>query len=96
MSDTPVNLASTLDLLAAAPLKEEIANRAGNGVVLDASGVERLGAQCLQVLLAARAKWRAEKLAFCVINPSATFSEHLRVLGAGDLVNEQTVEEVIS
>jgi chemotaxis protein CheX len=96
MSEIRIILPANLDLLAASPLKEEIAAQVGNKLVLDGSGVERLGAQCLQVLLAARAKWRAEKNLFSVASPSAVLSEHLQMLGAADLLSEQPVEEVSS
>jgi chemotaxis protein CheX len=96
MSEARIILPANLDLLAAAPLKEQIAGHAGANLVLDGSAVERLGAQCLQVLLAARAKWRAEKNQFRIADPSAVFGEHLQVLGAMDLVSEQAVEEVCS
>lgn len=96
MSDNRIQLGVNLDLLAATPLKEEIARHASRDIVLDAGAVERLGAQCLQVLLAARAKWRNDGLSFSVVEPSTQFREHLGLMGATDILNEVTVEEVCS
>jgi chemotaxis protein CheX len=94
MSDIRVVLPANLDLLAASPLRDELAGHAGKDIVLDAGGVERLGALCLQVLLAASTKWRSEGFSIGVINPSAAFSDHLRVLGASEHLNIQTGIEV--
>jgi anti-anti-sigma regulatory factor len=47
-------LADCLDLTAAAPLKAQLLAARGTPLSLDASAVRRIGAQCLQVLLAAR------------------------------------------
>jgi chemotaxis protein CheX len=96
MSEMKIRLARTLDLLAAAPLKAELAACAGAPVLLDASGVERMGGQCLQVLLAAQQKWRADDLAFFVSYPSEAFTEDMRVMGASGLLQEQSMEEVCS
>jgi chemotaxis protein CheX len=80
-------LVPVLDLRAAAPLAAELLGRRGKPVVVDASGVERLGGQCLQVLLAGRATWRADGHAFQIADPSAAFSDALVALGAADLVS---------
>ena len=49
----PIILDSVLDLRAAAPLADEFKARRGADINIDASNVERLGAQCAQVLLSA-------------------------------------------
>ena len=50
----PVALAEPcLDLSAAGPLAASLLRRRGSPLALDGSAVERLGGQCLQVLLAA-------------------------------------------
>jgi chemotaxis protein CheX len=82
-----IPLLAVLDLRAAAPLAAELLGRRGKSVVVDGSAVERLGGQCLQVLLAGRATWRADGHAFQIVDPSAAFSDALAALGAADLVS---------
>jgi chemotaxis protein CheX len=77
-----VRLPEVLDMRAAAPLAAELLERRGRDVDLDASGVRRLGAQCLQVLLAARSSWESDGAAFHVVLPSSGFVEGLALLGA--------------
>uniref|UniRef100_UPI003783CF50 STAS domain-containing protein n=1 Tax=Methylocella sp. TaxID=1978226 RepID=UPI003783CF50 len=55
-----VELAATLDLKAAAPLAAELCSIRGADVLIDGAHVERLGGQCLQVLMSAAATWRAD------------------------------------
>ena len=68
-----VVLAPVLDLKAAAPLADELIALRGSDLVIDGSGVQRVGAQCLQVLLAARRTWAADRAAFTIV----AASEHL-------------------
>jgi len=80
-----MKLASVLDLGAAAPLWSQLCEARGRPLALDASGVERLGGQCLQSLLAARAQWASDGIAFSVALASPAFQEALRLMGADDL-----------
>ena len=82
----PVVLPDVLDLRAAAPLAAELAARRGQDVTLDASRVRRLGAQCLQVLLSARACWQREGARFSVAAASSDFTDGLALLGATSLL----------
>jgi len=75
-------LAPNLDLLAAQPLKDALLAQRGVALRIDAGQVQRLGGQCLQVLLAARVRWRADGLHFEISGPSQAFTEHARLLGA--------------
>jgi chemotaxis protein CheX len=77
-----VRLGRVLDLNAAAPLAAELLALRGRDVLVDASAVDRLGAQCLQVLLAARATWAADGAAFELGSPSDEFAATLALLGA--------------
>ena len=77
-----IQLAAILDVRAAGPLAAELAARRGQDVTLDACEVRRLGAQCLQVLLSARASWAAEGVCFRVSAPSDDFTDTLTLLGA--------------
>jgi chemotaxis protein CheX len=77
-----LRLGQVLDLNAAAPLVNEFLALRGRNVDVDASGVERLGAQCLQVLLSARRTWDADGAEFAVVSPSSEFTSTLALLGA--------------
>jgi chemotaxis protein CheX len=77
-----VRLAQVLDLNAAGPLAHELIALRGRDLEVDASAVERLGAQCLQVLLSARATWDADGAAFAVVAPSDEFTFTAALLGA--------------
>ena len=77
-----VRLGQVLDLNAAAPLVTEFLALRGRNIDVDASAVERLGAQCLQVLLSARRTWDADGAEFAVVSPSSEFTSTLALLGA--------------
>lgn len=80
-SATTFQLPAVLDLNASKPLYESLTGMKGNDIVLDASQVERIGGQCLQVLLAARASWQAQNNSVKVENPSEAFETTLHLLG---------------
>jgi chemotaxis protein CheX len=77
-----VRLAQVLDLNAAQPLANELVALCGRDVEVDASGVERLGAQCLQILLSARATWESDGATFALVTPSSEFNATVALLGA--------------
>lgn len=83
-----MRLPANMDLGAAAPLKQALLAERGKPIVLDASDVERFGALCLQVLLAARATWAADGCAFRIAQPSPAFLEGVRLMAARDLIQE--------
>jgi len=97
ISDAPPNaplvLADSLDLTAAAPLAAELLAARGGPATLDASGVQRLGAQCLQVLLAARALWTIDGQPWRVIDPSQEFADATALLGCPDFACATTVQD---
>ncbi len=76
-----VTLVRTLDLRAAAALAAELLLLRGSDIVVDASQVERLGGQCLQVLLSAVATWSHDGCALTVVHESQEFIEGLKLLG---------------
>ena len=80
------SLASVLDLTAAGPLAAEFLTHRGTPLMVDGSGVERLGAQCLQVLLCARNAWVAEGQAFSIESPSEAFIEAVAAMGASEFL----------
>jgi chemotaxis protein CheX len=85
-----LELPEVLDLKAAAPLASAFLEKRGTEIVVDASRVEKLGGQCLQVLLSASLTWKADELPFGVVDASAGFLDALALLGipAGDLVEQ--------
>ncbi len=60
-SQSQLELPALLDLNAAGPLAEALHRRVGEDLVLDGSNVQRLGASCLQVLLAAARAWASRR-----------------------------------
>ena len=74
-------LPPALDLNAAGPLCEALQKHIGDDLVLDGSKVQRLGASCLQVLLAAARTWAVEGSAISLDNATPRLVEDLRLLG---------------
>jgi chemotaxis protein CheX len=76
-----LQLPDVLDLTAAAPLAQSLLSHRGGELSVDASGVRRIGAQCLQVLLAAAATWKADGVKLYLREPTEEFLEGARLLG---------------
>jgi chemotaxis protein CheX len=55
-------LPASLDLAAAADLKEQLLARRGQKIHVDGANVSRVGVPCLQVLLAARQTWADDQV----------------------------------
>ncbi len=70
-----------LDLVAAPALLEALLGRRGEKLVLDGAAVSRVGGQCLQVLLAARAAWAVDGQTLFIDNMSEDFEQALELLG---------------
>lgn len=85
-----MKLVPVLDLSAARPLWIELCAATGTPLSIDASAVERLGGACLQVLLAASARWRAEGLAFSITGASPVFVDAVGLMSAHELAPEET------
>lgn len=88
MSDTEeacgahnITLVANLDLTAAAPLEAALLELRGKPAHIQGQDVERLGAQCLQVLLSASQTWAADDQIFTVSDISPAFADGLKVLG---------------
>ena len=77
-----ITLTAILDIRAAEPLKSELMQRRGHAVTLDASGVERLGGLCLQILLSAVKTWKADGQALIFLNVSQALTEQWLGFGA--------------
>ena len=80
-----IALADSLDMTAAAPLAAALMAARGAALNIDASAVRRVGAQCLQVLLAAQTAWSVEGRAFDIVDPSPEFSDGFALMGAASL-----------
>ncbi len=82
-SDAPsvLPLPEYLELSAATPLARALLERRGAPIVLDASSVQRLGAQCIQVLLSAKRTWSEDRLPLTIVNCAPRMIEDLQTLG---------------
>lgn len=76
-----VRLPEILDIRAASPLAAEILGARGRQLTIDASNVQKVGAQCVQVLLSARATWLADGASLTISHPSEALIEALQTLG---------------
>jgi len=74
-------LPEVLDIKAALPLAEGLLAQRGSELMIDASRVERLGAQSLQILLSAVSTWQADGLSIEFVEPSESFSQGLALFG---------------
>lgn len=83
-----LTLDPVLDLRAAGPLRAALLERRGAALRVDASGVERLGGLCLQVLLSAQHTWAEDGLSFAIFGRSDSFREATRLLGASARLDE--------
>ncbi|WP_395665409.1 STAS domain-containing protein [Methylocella sp.] len=87
-----VELAATLDLMAAAPLAAELLAARGAELLIDGSRVERLGGLCLQALLSAAATWRADGARLALVDASPEMLEAFACFGVDpdDLDSRET------
>ena len=76
-----IALTQVLDLTAAKPLFEALQDTRGQAVTICAKNVERIGGQCVQVLLAASKAWHSEGHGFKLINSSDDFISGLQTFG---------------
>lgn len=74
-------LAAVLDLNEASNLRANLLSLRGKAVAIDASAVERLGAQCVQVLMAAAKTWEADKKPFSFAKASDAFLKTMQLIG---------------
>lgn len=76
-----LELHNVLDMIAAPALRESFLQSEGNAIVVNAAPVQRLGAQCLQVILAAKKTWEAGDIEFVLDSPSEAFVETAQLMG---------------
>lgn len=86
---TVLALPKVMDLMAAKRLAADLLAARGKPVALDASHVQRVGGLCLQVLLSAQRTWAADKMAFEIVNPAASFEKCMAQLGAFGFTHEE-------
>lgn len=80
-SPSALKLAAALDFRAAAPLRNELIALRGRPVEIDGGEVERIGAQCVQVLVSAARTWADDGVAFAIVRRSEEMVSALRYMG---------------
>lgn len=76
-----LQLAQDLDGSQVQSLLDLLEKKRGNPLAINASKVERLGAPCAQVLVAAAKTWRTEMQTLQIVHPSSGFTEALELMG---------------
>lgn len=76
-----VELVPVLDLVSAPNLLNTLLEKRGHNLEVEAGHVRRLGAQCVQVLLSAKATWSEDGFSFTVKDCSEEFVEYLGIMG---------------
>lgn len=76
-----IELSKVLDLVAAPALLETLLQKKGQSVRINAEQVQRVGAQCLQILLSAKRTWEADGCGFSLDDPSPAFTEAVKLVG---------------
>jgi len=76
-----LKLSAVLDLNEASALHGKLMSMRGGDVVLDASDVERVGVQCVQVLVAGARAWDEDKKSFLVEKASNAFEKTMQLIG---------------
>ena len=83
-------LAANLDSREAGRLVAGLLALRGSDLALDASEVRRLGAQCLQALIAAQAAWSEDGQSFRILGASAEFRDASVLMGADRLTASES------
>lgn len=76
-----LELQNVLDMIAASALKDCFLQNEGSPLLINAAPVQRLGAQCLQVLLSAKKTWEDRGVEFVIDSPSTAFIETAKFMG---------------
>lgn len=76
-----LSLPPVLDLNEASALRGKLMGLRGSSLVVDASAVERVGALCLQVLLAGAKIWEEDKQSFTFAKVSDAFTKTTQLIG---------------
>lgn len=78
---TTMKLATVLDLNEATSLHRAFLDARGKNITVDASGVERAGVPCIQVIVAAARAWEADTRTFTISAISEAFQKTLSLVG---------------
>jgi chemotaxis protein CheX len=78
-----LRLPAVLDLKAAAPLAAAFLGRRGEDLRVDAGDVQRIGGQCLQILLSAHSAWVEDRRSMTIANATPQFCSAIELFGAG-------------
>ncbi|WP_275788801.1 STAS domain-containing protein [Pararhizobium gei] len=76
-----LSLAPVLDLNEATTLHGKLMGLRGSNIVVDASAVERVGALCIQVLMAGAKSWEEDKQSFTFSKVSDAFTKTTQLIG---------------
>ena len=76
-----LGLAPVLDLNEASALHGKLMGLRGSALVIDASAVERVGALCIQVLMAGAKSWEEDKQSFTFAKVSDAFTKTTQLIG---------------
>ncbi|MDE1992963.1 MAG: STAS domain-containing protein [Rhizobiaceae bacterium] len=87
-----ISLAAVLDLNEASTLRGKLMALRGSNVTVDASGVERVGALCVQVIMAAAKTWDEDKLSFTFSKVSDAFQKTMQLIGVD--INHLLAKEI--
>jgi chemotaxis protein CheX len=91
-AEKKLGLAPVLDLNEASALRGKLVALRGHNVVLDASGVERAGTLCIQVIMAAAKTWEEDKLSFTFSKVSDAFQKTMQLIGVD--INHLLAKEI--
>lgn len=80
-AQSTLKLSPVLDLNEASILHGKLLELRGKPIEIDASAVERVGAQCVQILVAAQRNWQADRLDFSFSDRSDVFEKTLKLIG---------------
>lgn len=80
-AQTTLKLSAVLDLNEASAMHGKLLAMRGSPLVIDASAVERVGVQCVQVLASAARTWQADGKAFTLSKASDAFTRTLQLIG---------------
>ena len=75
------SLAEVLDLNEATELHGKLMSLRGNDLTIDASAVKRVGAQCVQVLMAAARNWDEDKKVLKIEKSTDAFKTTMQLIG---------------
>lgn len=80
-SGKTLNLAPVLDLNEASALRDKLLSLRGHDLSIDASAVERVGALCAQVLMAAEKTWDQDTQSLTFSKVSDAFQKTMQLIG---------------